>query len=66
MGVKITNPNAHLIDRGLGLDIVISIVSAMGKPELDKLISGVGKNAAPVIIAIKGSCDTWLKKNKIK
>ena len=66
MGVKISNPAAHSINRGLGLDLAIQVIAAMGKPELDKLIAGIGKEAAPVVQAIKASCETWLKKKKIR
>ena len=73
MGVKITNPamQPHAIDRGLGLNIVISIVAAMGEPELIKLLNGVvskvGKeNAGPVLLGFKSAVDAVIKKNKIK
>lgn len=60
----------HSVDRGLGLDLAVTFLATMGKPELKKLLAKIGAKgkdiAGPLILAINEETGIWLKKNKVK
>lgn len=60
----------HSVDRGLGLDLAVTFLSTMGKPELKKLLDKIGSKgkdiAGPLILALNQETTAWLKTNRIK